>query len=108
MLREPPQGVSQLLHNTLGKQTSNKDYLDDQNPGNVSPSIGILCYVFLVKKEKCETILFQTFLLCFSEWTENQRRLDAVCCCRSITAKPADKSCRRKEHSQTLKGIDEL
>ena len=28
--------------------------------------------------------------------------------CRSILAKPADKSCRRKKHSQTLKGIDEL
>ena len=28
--------------------------------------------------------------------------------CRSITAKPTDKSCRRKEHSQTLKRIDEL
>ena len=27
--------------------------------------------------------------------------------CRSISAKPADKSGRRKEHSQTLKGIDE-
>ena len=28
--------------------------------------------------------------------------------CRSITAKPADNSCRRKEHSRALKGIDEL
>ena len=28
--------------------------------------------------------------------------------CRSITAKPADNSCRRKEHSQTREGIDEL
>ena len=28
--------------------------------------------------------------------------------CRSILAKPADKSCRKKEHSWTLKGIDGL
>ena len=34
--------------------------------------------------------------------------LDHIGTCRSIPAKPADDSCRRKEHSQTLKRIDEI